>query len=140
VDVNGWFIPFKRSWVVFVLQIHSVMRCFENTLFLKMSRRREVLSLYRKILREGKRWELESERPGILDEARLLFRKNRSIEESLIESRLFEGVSRMELALHYKNASPRLFYSQKGTDPDCDSVQKNFKKNHPAYMASYDLD
>jgi hypothetical protein len=64
-----------------------------------MSHRFEVLRLYRKIIRGGKQWtnphaksdaQIISEKEYILDEARTLFRKNKSImDEEIIESKVW---------------------------------------------------
>jgi hypothetical protein len=105
-----------------------------------MSKRVEVLNLYRRILRASSRWDRVEERAALKAEAMELFRKNRSLRDDQIDERLFEGTSRLELALHYKNAQPRLYHVQKGTDSDVESVEKFQKKNKAKYMASYDLD
>lgn len=97
-----------------------------------------MLSLYRRILREARQWENVEERSDIRHEAKTLFRKNKDLvgaEE--IESRLFEGETRIQLAKHYKNPYPRLYYAPKGTQGNVESIQNNYIKG--AYRASYDL-
>lgn len=66
--------------------------------------RRQVLSLYRQILRVGRRWEAcdpahtQEERAYILEEAQKLFRANQHLQDpSEIKERLVEGESRLEI-------------------------------------------
>ncbi|XP_050712285.1 LYR motif-containing protein 1-like [Eriocheir sinensis] len=76
--------------------------------------RRQVLSLYRQILRAGRHWgacdpaHTQEERAYILEEARQLFRANQHLQDpSEIKEHLVEGESRLEIALHYGTPYPR---------------------------------
>ena len=100
----------------------------------------KVLSLYKRILRTGKNWEEIGGNPEdsqfILTEARDLFHKNKDIQDNeKIETKIFEGESRLELALHYKIPYPRLFNIAHGTNVESDGVLKG--KVTPKYMDSY---
>lgn len=66
--------------------------------------RRQVLSLYRQIVRVGRRWKAsdpthtKEEQAFILEEARQLFRANKHLQDpSEIKERLTEGESRLEI-------------------------------------------
>ncbi|KAG0727218.1 LYR motif containing protein 1 [Chionoecetes opilio] len=76
--------------------------------------RRQVLTLYRRIVREGHRWEARDpahtgeERGYILGEARHLFRANQHLTHPAdIRHHMGEGESRLEIALHYRTPFPR---------------------------------
>ncbi|XP_064405768.1 LYR motif-containing protein 1-like isoform X2 [Halichondria panicea] len=76
--------------------------------------RREVLSVYRRILRVSVIWEAGvtgdtlAEREYIRNETTSLFRKNREIRDpDEIRMCLAEASSRLEMALHYRNPYPR---------------------------------
>lgn len=76
--------------------------------------RREVLGLYKNILRVASRWEAQEgietkvERNYIREEARLLFRRNAGLQgEEVIRERLKEGETRLTMAVHYQNPYPR---------------------------------
>ena len=98
--------------------------------------RSQVLAQYRRIFREAARWENVGEREGIREEARSLFRKNRNLPEEDVKERLDEADARIELALHYRIASPRLQYAQKGTEEhDPDSLRRNWKGE--SYLKSH---
>eukprot|EP00794_Sanderia_malayensis_P008854 gene8854-9802_t len=82
----------------------------------QVNTRRSVLTLYRQILRTAKAWVAASgneddsneERSYIVSEARLLFHKNKELQDpSEIQLALKEAEARLELALHYKNPYPR---------------------------------
>lgn len=80
-----------------------------------MSLRKEVLNLYKHILRFSYKWEsshspgdTEDERKYIREEARRLFRKNKDVkEEDDIRDHIKEAETRIVLAMHYKNPYPR---------------------------------
>ncbi|XP_045134098.1 LYR motif-containing protein 1-like isoform X2 [Portunus trituberculatus] len=76
--------------------------------------RRQVVSVYRHILRAGRRWEAlepahtQEERQYILTEAQALFRANQHLTDpAAIRERLVEAESRLEIALHYRTPYPR---------------------------------
>jgi hypothetical protein len=81
-----------------------------------MSQRAQVLTLYRHILRIGKKWEgPESEKKYIREEAQQLFRQNKNITNpEIIEKKIREAETRIALALHYKIPYPRLYFIPKG--------------------------
>mmetsp|Transcript_11406 Transcript_11406/g.23127 ORF Transcript_11406/g.23127 Transcript_11406/m.23127 type:complete len:156 (-) Transcript_11406:1222-1689(-) len=67
-----------------------------------------VRSLYRRILRSARTWEGLEERNYVRNEAHTLFHKNAGLTRpSEIQEKLFEGESRLELALHYRIPYPR---------------------------------
>lgn len=66
--------------------------------------RRQVVNLYRQIVRVGRHWEAtdpahtQEERAYILEEARKLFRANKHLKDQReIKERLVEGESRLEI-------------------------------------------
>ncbi|XP_013788891.1 LYR motif-containing protein 1-like isoform X2 [Limulus polyphemus] len=114
--------------------------------------RREVLSLYKNILRTGKNWEAasgkpqhtESERKYIINEAKELFRKNKNLKnEEEIKSRLMEADSRLQMALHYRipyprpvNLPPQALVSPLGKKLKEQSRLR--KRSRPVYIKSLD--
>ncbi|XP_074137080.1 LYR motif-containing protein 1 isoform X2 [Sminthopsis crassicaudata] len=78
--------------------------------------RQEVLSLYRKIFRLARRWHAASgqmedtirEKQYIINEARMLFQKNKNLTDSeLIKQCIDECTARIEIGLHYQIPYPR---------------------------------
>ncbi|XP_066496672.1 LYR motif-containing protein 1 [Tiliqua scincoides] len=78
--------------------------------------RREVLGLYRRILRIAAKWQAASgqledtlgEQRDIVQEARTLFRKNKDLTEpELIKQCIEECKARIEIGLHYRIPYPR---------------------------------
>ncbi|XP_002735143.1 LYR motif containing protein 1-like isoform X2 [Saccoglossus kowalevskii] len=117
-----------------------------------MAKRREVLSLYRQILRHAQKWESESTLPEdtktdqsyIRAEARSLFKKNKEITEiNKIDTCIKEAETRIQLALHYKNPHPRpvnipymgMPLSLSKGKKSQDRLRKQAK---PLYLHSYD--
>ncbi|GAB5353909.1 hypothetical protein AAMO2058_000074600 [Amorphochlora amoebiformis] len=101
--------------------------------------RRVVLRLYRDILRRGKLWknnQAPEESSYILEEARKLFRKNKDINvrEKTLE-KIKEGEARVELAKHYGNPYPRMYYAQPGVIYKSGNRAKT--RINPEYMHSY---
>lgn len=71
-------------------------------------RKREVLQLYKDLIRLSQTWqaksepETSSERLFIRNETRTLFRDNKNIASAeVIDQKLLEGKKRMEVAKHY---------------------------------------
>ncbi|XP_064601795.1 LYR motif containing protein 1-like [Liolophura sinensis] len=80
-----------------------------------MALKKEVLSLYRRILRLSRTWEATNptattaERDYIASEARVLFRQNKQIDsDEEIQQHIREAEARIEIAKHYQNPYPRL--------------------------------
>ncbi|XP_069186556.1 LYR motif containing protein 1-like [Procambarus clarkii] len=78
------------------------------------SLKKQVLSLYKRILRIGQSWEArnpsetEAEKKYITSEAQELFRTNKYITNvKSIEEHIAEGEARLEIAMHYKTPYPR---------------------------------
>src|SRR5690625_129045 len=96
----------------------------------------KALSLYRQILRTGKNWKgSETEREYIFEEAHKLFRKNKNeTNQKEIEALIFEGQTRMELAIHYKIPYPRLSNYLMGESEI--SSQQSHARAIPAYLHS----
>ncbi|GAB6027235.1 LYR motif containing protein 1 [Chamberlinius hualienensis] len=78
--------------------------------------RKEVLSLFKSILKVARSWEAKSgnladavqERDYIKNEAKVLFRKNKLVDnEEEIKRLLNEAAARLTIALHYHNPYPR---------------------------------
>ncbi|XP_060601934.1 LYR motif-containing protein 1-like [Ruditapes philippinarum] len=116
-----------------------------------MSLRNEVLSLYRKLIRLSYKWESSLGNPGsdgkeriyIRDEARRLFKRNKSITDvEEIKQHLKEGQTRLELALHYKTPYPRpvhlpqhVLHSPK--DKRLKAQKRKLEQSKPIYIKSY---
>ncbi|KAL5103062.1 LYR motif containing protein 1 [Taenia crassiceps] len=110
-----------------------------------------VLDLYRRFMQLSKTWvsatheagQTAKERAYIRQEARTLFRRNALLSDPQeIEAHILEGVSRLELAQHYKNPYPRL-----SNLPQSSMVSRSMKRNQrvinnsvPAYLRSYKAD
>jgi len=92
-----------------------------------------VLRLYRSILKVGHTWIKPEERQYIKDEARSLFRMNKSLtSDEEIQRKIFEAESRLALAVHYKIPFPRLYNVAPGTTL---KVRRTVApKIKPAYM------
>ncbi|PRW58577.1 LYR motif-containing 1 [Chlorella sorokiniana] len=76
--------------------------------------RRQALSLYRRLLRAAREWKGSTEEADyIRQEARQQFRANRldARSEAAVAQALEEGEKRLELALHYGIAFPRLHHA-----------------------------
>ena len=76
--------------------------------------RTQVIRLYTRILRVGRNWQAQDpnetkvERGYILDEAKFLFKKNKTLDnESDIRQHLVEAEARLTMAEHYGNPYPR---------------------------------
>src|SRR5690348_9394650 len=79
----------------------------------------QVLALYRTILKHGRSWHNRDDGVFIKREAQLLFRKNKALTEPAeIEKKLLEADTRLQLALHYRNPHPRIFYGPPGHTPE----------------------
>lgn len=81
-----------------------------------MSLRRDVLSMYKRLLRVGRTWTAKSsreedtrhERDYICTETREHFRKNQHLTDpATIRSYLDQAQSRLTIAMHYKIPYPR---------------------------------
>jgi len=105
--------------------------------------------MYKNILRMGQRWEAADknetkvERNYIIDEARLLFRRNKAlISEADIKERLVEGETRLTMALHYGNPYPRpvnipkYSFSKREGKKVGKAVQKLNEMSRPVYLKS----
>ncbi|CAM1312400.1 LYRM1 (predicted) [Pycnogonum litorale] len=80
------------------------------------SLKKEVLHLYKKLIRIGSSWQAASkdpeatnkEREYIINETKELFRKNSNVsDEAQIREHIKEANARLEIALHYRNPYPR---------------------------------
>lgn len=107
--------------------------------------RKEVLNLYKRILRLSLTWEAKEpsktkeERIYILTEARSLFRKNKDVsDERKIRELLAGAEARVEMGIHYKlpyprpvNLPPNVLAKQKG------KVNiRRLEKSRPVYLKS----
>mmetsp|Transcript_32996 Transcript_32996/g.53372 ORF Transcript_32996/g.53372 Transcript_32996/m.53372 type:complete len:114 (-) Transcript_32996:106-447(-) len=101
--------------------------------------RSRVLSLYRDIMKRARTWKSKGcieESKYIVEEAGKLFRKNRDItDQHLIAEKITEGESRIELAEHYGNPYPRMYYAQPGVIYK--SGNRARTRINPDYMHSY---
>jgi len=84
-----------------------------------MASHTKALSLYRQIIRVGKGWSVPEESKYIIEEARTLFHQNKNIkDEQIIQNKLFEAQSRLELGVHYKIPYPRHFNAPPASFPE----------------------
>jgi len=113
--------------------------------------RRDVLRLYKSILRLGQRWEAADpvetrvEREYIVDEARTLFRRNALLKgESQVRERMKEAETRLTMATHYGNPYPRpvnipkFSFSKREGKKIGKAVQKMNDLSRPVYLKSMD--
>lgn len=119
---------------------------------MKMSgTKREVLRLYKTIMRLGQRWEASNpietrvEREYIADEARELFRRNAQLSgEALVRERIKEAETRLTMATHYGNPYPRpvnipkFSFSKREGKKMGKAVQKMNDLSRPVYLKSMD--
>nr|XP_033770996.1 LYR motif-containing protein 1 [Geotrypetes seraphini] len=114
--------------------------------------RQKVLSLYRKIFRIANKWQSLSgqreealkEKQYIINEARMLFQKNKNLTDSeLIKQCMEECEARIDIALHYGIPYPRPIH----LPPMGLSLQRHRalqnqaklrKHSKPIYLKSYD--
>ncbi|KAH9277706.1 LYR motif-containing protein 1 [Echinococcus granulosus] len=127
------------------------MKVAESFAMTSSQQRARVLDLYRRIMRLSKTWisatheasQTTKESAYIRQEARSLFRKNVHLSDPQeIEAHILEGVSRVELAEHYKNPYPRLSnlpqYSM--ANRSMKRTQRVIDNSMPAYLRSYKAD
>jgi len=113
--------------------------------------RREVLRLYKSILRLGQKWEAADpietrvEKEYIMDEARSLFRRNALVNgEALVRERMKEAETRLTMATHYGNPYPRpvnipkFSFSKREGKKIGKAVQKMNDLSRPVYLKSMD--
>ncbi|KRX36422.1 UNC93-like protein MFSD11 [Trichinella murrelli] len=102
-------------------ELKSKIRWMSNT-------KKQVLDLYRYILKVGKQWTNSSNRGNnisdkeakryIVEEARRLFKQNKTLTNPIeIEELIREGRTRIEIAVHYGNPYPRPVYAFPKTLP-----------------------
>ncbi|KAK4529337.1 hypothetical protein CCYA_CCYA01G0194 [Cyanidiococcus yangmingshanensis] len=97
--------------------------------------RERALNLYRAILRAAKaRFQDQPETlADVYAEAKTLFRKNAPLRDAEeIERKLFEGESRLEMALHYGIPYPRQYHLSPGATPHSPR-----RVAYPLYLDSY---
>eukprot|EP00092_Neocalanus_flemingeri_P093932 GFUD01119406.1.p1 GENE.GFUD01119406.1~~GFUD01119406.1.p1 ORF type:complete len:127 (-),score=28.46 GFUD01119406.1:103-483(-) len=113
--------------------------------------RTEVIRLYSRILKVGRKWQAQDinetkvERDYILEEAKLLFRKNKNLTElSEIRERLVEAEARVTMAEHYGNPYPRPVNLPKASFTKREgkkvgkAIQKMNEMSRPVYIRSSD--
>lgn len=116
--------------------------------------RKEVLSLYRKIIKTGKTWTSPDpertplEKKYIQDQARLWFRHNSQVtDHQAILDHIREGEARLEMALHYRNPHPRPVnlppksYTKKEGKKSVGRAQEQLRRqSRPVYVKSIDTE
>lgn len=114
--------------------------------------RQEVLGLYRRIFRLARKWQAASgqmedtikEKQYILNEARMLFRKNKSLTDSnMIKQCVDECTARIEIGLHYQIPYPRpIHLPPMGLTPlqgrRLQRQEKLRKLSKPVYLKSHE--
>jgi len=118
---------------------------------MSLSLRTQVLRLYSRILRVGRKWEsvipnqTSVERDFIISEAKTLFRVNKNIKgESEIAERIKEGEARLVMAEHYRNPYPRpanipkRSFSKREGKKLGKAFQKFNEQSRPVYLRSID--
>ncbi|XP_067101382.1 LYR motif containing protein 1 [Osmerus mordax] len=114
--------------------------------------RKEVLTLYTRVLRIARTWkaqstlpqDTESEKSYITQEARTLFRQNQQLtDQESIKRCIEECQARIEIGLHYRNPYPKPTYlppmglaTQKGRK--LRAQQRMRKQAKPVYLQSHD--
>lgn len=124
----------------------------EDTLKMTTATRQEVLGLYRRIFRLARKWQAASgqmedtikEKQYILNEARMLFRKNKSLTDSnMIKQCVDECTARIEIGLHYQIPYPRpIHLPPMGLTPlqgrRLQRQEKLRKLSKPVYLKSHE--
>lgn len=114
--------------------------------------RQEVLGLYRQIFRLVRKWQAASgqmedtikEKQYILNEARMLFHKNKNLTDTdLIKQCIDECITRIEIGLHYQIPYPKpIHLPPMGLTPlrgrGLQSQEKLRKLSKPVYLKSHD--
>nr|XP_023471930.1 LYR motif-containing protein 1 isoform X1 [Equus caballus] len=119
--------------------------------------RQEVLGLYRRIFRLARKWQAASgqmedtikEKQYIVNEARMLFQKNKNVlvqlltDTDLIKQCIDECTARIEIGLHYQIPYPRpIHLPPMGLIPlrgrGLRSQEKLRKLSKPVYLQSHD--
>jgi hypothetical protein len=113
--------------------------------------RQRVLSVYRNIVRLGRRWEAidptetAKEREYIINEARTLFRKNKNLESlDEVEQHLKEAEARIGIAQHYGIPYPRPVNIPQNVLPPggkrtkLKARERVVKHSRPIYVKSYE--
>jgi len=113
--------------------------------------RTQVIRLYTRILRVGRNWQAQDpnetkvERGYILDEAKFLFKKNKTLDnESDIRQSLVEAEARLTMAEHYGNPYPRpvnlpkTSFSKREGKKVGKAIQKMNELSRPVYIRSTD--
>jgi len=111
--------------------------------------RREVVRLYKSLVRLGQRWEAQEaretrvQREYILEETRTLFRRNAGLEGGeVIRQRIQEAETRLTMAEHYGNPYPRpvnipkYSFSKREGKKVGKAVQKWNDQSRPIYLKS----
>jgi len=111
--------------------------------------RREVVRLYKSLVRLGQRWEAQEaretrvQREYILEETRTLFRRNAGLEGGeVIRQRIQEAETRLTMAEHYGNPYPRpvnipkYSFSKREGKKVGKAVQKWNDQSRPVYLKS----
>jgi len=111
--------------------------------------RREVVRLYKSLVRLGQRWEAQEaretrvQREYILEETRMLFRRNAGLEGGeVIRQRIQEAETRLTMAEHYGNPYPRpvnipkYSFSKREGKKVGKAVQKWNDQSRPVYLKS----
>ena len=100
--------------------------------------RKQVLALYRRIIRLGKTWtaqeadHTETERHYIREEARKQFRANRTeTDPAKVRTLLEAGQNRVAIACHYGIPYERPPYLPPATSYDVDLASRTFKQRMP---------
>ncbi|XP_050391927.1 LYR motif-containing protein 1 [Patella vulgata] len=113
--------------------------------------RKEVLSLYKRILNTARKWnsasgdstECKTEKQYIKEETRMLFKRNKEVtDQEEIKEFIREGETRLELALHYRTPYPRPVNIPQSTLPPGNFKMKKAQKrvieqSKPIYIKSY---
>ncbi|OUC43783.1 complex 1 protein, partial [Trichinella nativa] len=105
--------------------------------------KKQVLDLYRYILKVGKQWTNSSNRGNnisdkeakryIVEEARRLFKQNKTLANPIeIEELIREGRTRIEIAVHYGNPYPRPVYAFPKTLPIKKVSNQQTEKQSPS--------
>lgn len=113
--------------------------------------RKEVLGLYRRILRVANKWEAReidntlTERNYIKSETQTLFRENKDKKtEVQVREHIREAEARLTMAQHYRNPYPRPVnlppksYSVKEGKKAGKAIKKRTEQSRPIYNKSMD--
>ncbi len=129
----------------------SVLEEVFHSLVMSSGLRLQVLAMYRRLLRVGRRWQAKvpeqtaTERAYITEETKKLFRQNAGVSDAeQVRQHLLEAETRLTMAEHYRipyprpvNLPARSFAPKEGKKKG-KAIEKLNERSKPVYVKSID--